>query len=149
MLLTAVFFFKGLMLIPCLYLQTCMNINEIKRKRCAIFIRLYKHFWPLVCLEQGSLQAPALAQAAQAGEADVLNCQEDLPACHPQDCFSSSPHNLKIHSMCMCVLAFLCVTNKFLAAFPLLFIFKSYHLSNFYFLCDRCYNLKMQMCGLC
>lgn len=49
------------MFIPCLYLQTCTNINEIKRKRCAIFIRLDKHFWALACSEQGSLQAPALA----------------------------------------------------------------------------------------
>lgn len=114
MLLTAVFFFlsffKGLMLIPCLYLRTCMNINEIKRKRCAIFIRLDKHFWALVCSERGSLQAPALAHAAQAGEADVLNCQEDLPACHPQDCCSTSPHNFKntLDVQPMCAPAFLC-----------------------------------------
>lgn len=96
-------FFKGLMLIPCLYLQTCMNINEIKRKRCAIFIRLDKHFWALVRSEQGSRQAPALARATRAGEADVLNCQEDLPACHPQDCGSSPPRGLKntLHASCV------------------------------------------------
>lgn len=75
-----------------------MNINEIKRKRCAIFIRLDKHFWALVRSEQGSLQAPVLARATRAGEADVLNCQEDLPACHPQDCGSSPPQGLKTHS---------------------------------------------------
>lgn len=92
------------MFIPCLYLQTCTNINEIKGKRCAIFIRLDKHFWALVCSERGSLQTLALAQAAQAGEADVLNCQEDLPACHPQDCRSTSPHNFKTHSMRTCAL---------------------------------------------
>ncbi|TNN83089.1 hypothetical protein EYF80_006696 [Liparis tanakae] len=26
--------------------------------------------------------------------------REDPPACHPQDCRSTSPHNFKIHSMC-------------------------------------------------
>lgn len=173
MLLTAVFFFfcllsffffKGLMLIPCLYLRTCMNINEIKRKRCAIFIRLDKHFWALVCSERGSLQAPALAHAAQAGEADVLNCQEDLPACLPATLKIAAPllhTTLKTHLMCSprVRLHFYArpVKKKIkkikkknsLPAFPPpLFIFTSYRLSNFYFLCDRSYNLKMQMCGL-
>lgn len=97
----------------------------------------------------GSLQALVLAQAAQAGEADVLNCQEDLPACHPQDCCSSHPHTfINTHSMCTCALSSRRVPNKFPPAFPPLVIFTSYRLSNFYFLCDRSYNLKMQMCGL-
>lgn len=144
------------MLIPCLYLQTCMNINEIKRKRCAIFIRLDKHFWALVRSEQGSLQAPALARATRAGEADVLNCQEDLPACHPQDSGSSPPRGLKTPTTrAMCVLAFACVPNNFPRAFPPHFISTRYRLSSFVFLFLLYhflrghffffYNLKMQM----
>lgn len=122
------------MLIPCLYLQTCMNINEIKRKRCAIFIRLDKHFWALVRSEQGSPQAPALARATRAGEADVLNCQEDPPACHPQDSGSSPPRGLKTPAThVMCVLAFACVPNNFPPAFPPHFISTRYRLSSFVF----------------
>lgn len=104
-----------------------------------------------MCWEQGSLQGPALAQAAQAGEADVSNCQEGLPACHPQDCCSTSPHNFKIHLMGMCVCVCLHLYVRPInslppprsSSFP-----TSYRLPNFYFLSDRSYNLKMQMCGL-
>lgn len=93
-----------------------------------------------MCWERGSLQGLPLAQAAQAGEADVANCQEDLPACHPQDCCSTSPRNFKIHlHVCMCAFASPPAPDKF----P-----PSFRLSNFYFLCDRSYNLKMLMCGL-
>lgn len=47
----------------------------------------------------------------------------------------------------MCVLASLCVyaPNKSPPSFPLIFISTSNRLPNFYFLCDRSYNLKMQM----
>lgn len=55
---------------------------------------------------------------------------------------------LKPHLMCACVRAHLCMPNKSPPPTPSLFIFTSYRLSNFYFLCDRSYNLKMQMQGL-
>lgn len=75
-------------------------------------------------------------------------------ACHPQDCCSTSPHNFKIHLMCtracmrMCVLAFSVRPINSLppsrcSSFPLVTASLI-----FYFLCDRSYNLKLQMCGL-
>ena len=101
--------------------------------------------------EQGSLQAPALAQAAQAGEADVLNCQEDLPACLPATLKIAAPllHTTLKYTWCVCVCVYVC-------ARPINSLPPSHCSSSpqvtasliFYFLCDRSYNLKMQMCGL-
>lgn len=94
-----------------------------------------------MCWGRGSLQGLPLALAAQAGEADVLNCQEDLPACHPQDCCSTSPHNFKPHFYTLASLRSLPPPRS--SSFPQVTASLI-----FYFLCDRSYNLKMQMCGL-
>lgn len=103
-----------------------------------------------MCWEQGSLQAPALAQAAQAGEADVLNCQEDLPA--TLKIAAPLLHTTLKYTWCVrahaCVLAFSVRPINSLppsrcSSFPLVTASLI-----FYFLCDRSYNLKLQMCGL-
>lgn len=72
-------------------------------------------------------------------------------ACLPATLKIAAPllHTTLKYTWCVCVRShlYVCPINS-PPAYPPLFILTSYRLSNFYFLCDRSYNLKMQMCGL-